>query len=141
MKRKHPESQILIALYKWYKLQHREHLDCYERHDVGGWRTKAEASILKAEGQQKGTSDLFIALPRGEFCGLYLEVKTGKTPTTKRGTPTQEQTAFGFNKLKRGYCFKFGFGFDQCRDIINEYMKKPHHRECEGPKLVSNGGY
>lgn len=34
------------------------------------------AKMLKAEGVTPGVSDLFLAIPRSEYCGAFIEVKT-----------------------------------------------------------------
>ena len=41
----------------------------------GGWRNKAVASKLKAEGVKAGVADLLILLPNQTFHGLFVEVK------------------------------------------------------------------
>jgi len=41
----------------------------------GGWRNKAVAAKLKAEGVKAGVADLLILLPNSTFHGLFVEVK------------------------------------------------------------------
>ena len=41
----------------------------------GGWRNKAVAAKLKAEGVKAGVADLLILLPNQTFHGLFVEVK------------------------------------------------------------------
>lgn len=44
----------------------------------GGWRNATTAAKLKAEGVIAGVPDLFLAIPRGEYHGLWIEMKNGK---------------------------------------------------------------
>ena len=41
----------------------------------GGSRSKAEAGRFKAEGVKAGVPDLFLPVPRGEYHGLFIELK------------------------------------------------------------------
>jgi hypothetical protein len=41
----------------------------------GGWRNKAVAGKLKAEGVKAGVADMLILLPNQTFHGLFIEVK------------------------------------------------------------------
>lgn len=44
----------------------------------GGQRNLITASILKAEGTTSGVPDLFLAYPKGNFAGLFIEMKSEK---------------------------------------------------------------
>lgn len=48
----------------------------------GGQRHLSVAAKLKAEGVLSGVPDLFLALPSGEYHGLWLELKVGKNKLT-----------------------------------------------------------
>lgn len=82
------ESQSQQALIKWWRftaLHHR--ID--ERKLMGfplqGARTSKNGARLKAEGMRAGTPDLFLALRRGDRCGLWIEMKT-----VKKGSKLQQ---------------------------------------------------
>jgi hypothetical protein len=49
----------------------------------GGHRHPAVAGKLKAEGVRAGIPDLFVALPRHGYAGLFLELKHGGNKTTE----------------------------------------------------------
>jgi hypothetical protein len=117
-KRHYPESQICISLYQWFCLQYPRHEPRYLRLEVGGQRTKVSQSILKAEGNKSGVSDVLIALPKGKYAGLWLEVKTEK------GKMTNNQKIFHVEMYPDYQC-KSGYGFDQCTRIITQYMRLP----------------
>lgn len=81
-----------------------------KRQKIGWWRK------LKKMGFKKGASDLFLALPRGEHHGLWLEVKCPKN----RPTPSQVE----FLKIMRqqDYACDIAYGVDQGVVIINRYL-------------------
>lgn len=49
----------------------------------GGKRHIGTARKLKAEGVRAGVFDLLLPVPRGEFCGLFIEMKVGKNKLTE----------------------------------------------------------
>ena len=44
----------------------------------GGWRNAIVAAKLKAEGVTAGVPDLMLAVPHGQYHGLFVEMKNGK---------------------------------------------------------------
>lgn len=114
-KRQHPESMVCIALWKWFQYKYPKYQCRYLRLEVGGQRTKIAQSILKAEGNKAGTSDVFIAIPNDEFGGLWLEVKADK------GRMSTMQRRFQA-ELGNDYLCRTGYGVDECTQIITHYM-------------------
>lgn len=79
------ESQLQIYCVKWFRTVHRQ----FEKllfaipngALIGGAKNQKTghpigASILKSEGMTEGVPDLLLALPRGGFSGLFIEMKT-----------------------------------------------------------------
>lgn len=77
---------------------------------------------------ERGYPDLFIAEARGEYHGFYLEIKTeSNSPYKKDGTLKKdkhlEEQAEMLERLRaRGYKAEFGVGFEECKQIIDEYL-------------------
>lgn len=113
-KRKNPESMVCIALWQWFEFSYPRYKGRYLRFEVKQ-TSKIQQSILKAEGNKAGTSDILIALPCGVYAGLWLEVKSdkGKMSTGQRIFQTE---------MTPDYMCQTGYGIDQCRKIISEYM-------------------
>jgi hypothetical protein len=75
---------------------------------------------MKSEGFVKGTSDLFIAKPVGEYGGMWLELKD-KQKKYKDVEP--EQVQFIQDMLDSGYYATWAAGFENARKEIDNYMK------------------
>ena len=73
----------------------------------GGYRTRTTAALMKAEGQLAGIPDLFIAAKRGEYGGLWIEMKNGKA-----GRLSERQ------KLMHKVLQDKGYKVDVCRDSV-----------------------
>ena len=76
------------------------------------------AAKLKAEGVVAGVPDLFLAIPHGEYHGLWIEMKNGKAG---RLSPSQKDmhARLRANKYKVEVCHSW---LDFSR-IITDYIK------------------
>lgn len=76
----------------------------------------------------RGYPDLFIAEPRGEYHGLFVEIKRdGESPFRKDGTlrkdhHIEEQQEMLDRLESKGYKAVFGVGIGEVIDIIDEYL-------------------
>ena len=84
----------------------------------GGARSAVTGARLRDEGVTAGVPDLFICVPRGDFHGLFIEMKT---PTGKLSA-AQKQVAVQIER--EGYKFAVCRSFDEFRQIVTDYMKK-----------------
>lgn len=114
------ESQIQQQIMKWWALHC---LSCAldERllmaFPLQGLRTKANGARMKAEGMRAGTPDMFLAVPRNRYHGLWIELKRPS------GRPTATQKAMlTLLDLKGGYVASTAFGFDDCQRLIVAYL-------------------
>lgn len=103
------------------------------------YRTDFAAGIKMTMGQaikhkrlQHGRAwpDLFLAEPRGKYCGLFIELKREGTKVFLRNGRVaaghySEQAAILQQLVDRGYMAVFAIGFDQAQLIIDEYMATP----------------
>lgn len=78
---------------------------------------------------KRGYPDLFIAESSSKDHGLYLEIKTeSNSPYKKDGTLKKdkhlEEQAKMLERLRaRGYKAEFGVGIEECKKIIDEYLR------------------
>lgn len=84
----------------------------------GGKRNAAEAAHLKRQGVKAGVPDLCLAVPRGEYHGLYIELKVGKNK------PTDNQ--LGWLRLLRqyGYAVAVCYSAEEAKDVIDKYLNQ-----------------
>lgn len=92
--------------------------------------TIGQASKHKRLQQHRGYPDLFIAEPRGKYHGAYIELKRPGTRIFKKdGTlVADEHIREQFDVLeqlrKRGYMAEFACGFDEAKEIIDNYLRR-----------------
>ncbi|WP_129138807.1 VRR-NUC domain-containing protein [Modicisalibacter coralii] len=102
----------------------------------GGTRHSKEAANLKAQGVKSGVSDLVIAVPRGGYHGLYLELKA----TPPHGASlAQSQREWLARMEAAGYCAALARGIDEARAVITEYMSRPATEVVAGPDPLIAG--
>ena len=83
----------------------------------GGTRGKAEAGRFRAEGVRAGVPDLCLPVARGEYHGLYIELKR-----TKGGKISEKQKEWLDALEKEGYCAAVCHGWDEAREKIETYL-------------------
>lgn len=86
----------------------------------GGKRTEAEAAHLKAQGLTAGVPDLFMAVPRNGYHGLFIELKT----STGRLADVQAQWIKKLNE--QNYLAVVCYGLDDAMDVVRKYLGMEH---------------
>ena len=82
----------------------------------GGHRHKATAAKMKAEGVKRGVPDLFLAVPRGNWHGLFIEMKYGKNK------PTAHQFRWLEKLAALGYKVAICYGCTDAKNMILDYL-------------------
>ena len=116
---KQDEHQAQAALFRWAELQRRRlpELNLLFAIPNGGYRSKATAGRLKAEGVKAGVPDIFMPVARGEFHGLFIEMKAG------RNKPTVTQAAWLYHLSQQGYKVAVCYGFEPAIELIEGYLR------------------
>jgi hypothetical protein len=118
-KRDNEESRSQTDLIVWWHTAHKDfgipEMLLYSIPN-GGWRDPVGAKILKREGQRNGVSDLFLAVPRCEYHGLYVEMKAAK------GVVSKEQEEFLKHVTAQGYEAKVCRSYDEAVKEIEGYL-------------------
>ena len=83
----------------------------------GGSRNKIEAANLKRQGVRAGVPDLCLPVARGEYHGIYIEMKHGKNK------PTQKQEEWLEKLTKQGYLTAVAYTYEAAADILLKYIK------------------
>ena len=112
------EQQLLIA---WFRLQYPQYrlISVPNGQMIGGRNKFALIKKYKAEGMTPGVSDLFLCVPKNGYGGLWIEMKArGKAASSL----SLEQRIWLTDMEKIGYRAVWAAGFDQAKEIIEEYL-------------------
>jgi len=116
-----PEHTEQCALFRWAEYQSHSYampeLALMFAIPNGGLRSKATAAKLKAEGVKAGVPDLCLPVARGEYHGLWIELKAG------RNKPTPAQGAWHGHLSAQGYRVAVCYSWEAARDVIEEYLR------------------
>ena len=124
--RNNREHQICKDIALYLRLQYPAILYHF---DLAGLNlSRAQAGMMKSIQGNRGFPDLFIAESRLGYRGLFIEVKVEGTKLYKRNfeavTPhIAEQLEFHEGLRLKGYKCEFGIGWDECKSIIDSYLK------------------
>lgn len=86
------------------------------------------ANKRRRSASHRGWPDLFIAVPRGDLGGLFVELKRDGTAILKANGEfvadphVREQAAVLKTLRGVGYAADFGVGFEQTCALIDEYL-------------------
>lgn len=134
------ESTLQCHVADYLRLQY-PHILFHSDYGAGIKLTPGQAIKQKRQnGGRRAWPDMFIAEPRTvivgkdkyHYAGLFLELKREGTRILKKdGTLVadahiREQYDLLVDLEQRGYKASFAVGFDQAKQIIDEYLGKPH---------------
>ena len=92
----------------------------------GMYTNKIQAGKFKAAGMKSGVPDMFLPVKRGEFSGLWIELKPSKDKAKNRKPSDNQDKWIKFLKSQ-----SFGaivcYGFEESIQVLQEYLnyKKP----------------
>lgn len=115
------EHWIQVRLFYEVERKHPEVYPLMFAVPNGGLRSKKTAATLQYEGQKKGIQDVVLALPRGAYHGLFLEVKS------EIGRPSAEQKEAQSRFGDVGYLCLIEKGFDACYGAVRDYITLPEY--------------
>lgn len=114
------EHKEQTTLLHWWLLAHRSF--CLPEAVLfaipnGGARSVTTGALLKAEGVRAGVPDLFLAVSRGGFYGLFIEMKKAKG-----GIVSSAQHEMCDILQAQGYACKICHGWIAAKDAIELYL-------------------
>ncbi len=115
------EAEEQAAVIVWWRYASRKYgvPECALMHIANeGTSSAARGRLQKKQGLRAGAADLFLAVPRGGRCGLWIEMKRVD------GRARPEQTAFLERMRNLGYDGVVCHGAGQAVDHIHAYMTK-----------------
>jgi hypothetical protein len=113
------EHDLQVRLLLWadtYKDDYPE-LELLHAIPNGGYRAKATAIKLKAEGVKKGVPDLCLPVARGGYHGLYIEMKYD------RNDLSPEQRQWFYRLRQQGYFCTACWAWETAADTLEHYLK------------------
>lgn len=123
------EQELQINIAHYIRIQYPDVL-FHSDYGSGIKLTARQASIQKRQnGGLRGWPDMFIAEPRNGYLGLFIELKKEGTRLKKRdgswaSDHIEEQAEMLSLLEERGYYSTFARGFDEAKEIIDEYFKR-----------------
>ena len=114
------EAQEQMTLFSWAAMQSGKYPELNLLYHVpnGGSRHKAEAGRLRAEGVKAGVPDLCLPVARGQYHGLYIEMKVGKNTTS------DSQEWWIEHLRKQGYKVAICYGWEEAAAELTEYLSE-----------------
>lgn len=89
-------------------------------------KTRAiRGGALKAEGVRSGVSDTFLAVKRGEYSGLFIEMKKPSekpVKATSKGGVSDEQRSFGEFVKTQGFGFVVCYSWVEAVENLTAYL-------------------
>ncbi len=114
------EHSEQVSLMQWWALQCRRfgiHEPLLFAIPNGGQRNIITAKRMKDEGVRSGIPDLFLAVPRGNFHGLFIEMKK-----PRGGVVSDNQKVCMEMLSTNGYCVTVCHGFIEAKTAITAYL-------------------
>ena len=113
------ESEEQQALFSWVQMQRGKYPELALLYHIpnGGSRSKSEAGRFKAEGVKAGVPDLCLPVARGEFHGLYIEMKR-----IKGGKTSSEQEGWIAALTAQGYYVEVCPGWERASEALLWYL-------------------
>lgn len=111
------EHDLQVQCVNWFRLVHPEYARLLMAIPNGGQRNSIVAAKMKAEGVQAGCPDLFLAVAKHKFHGLWIEMKNGKA-----GRVSDKQTEMIQLLWNEGYDCRIARSFEDFEQIVTDYL-------------------
>ena len=113
------EAQEQRFLFQWAGLAEQQYPELKLLHHIpnGGKRDVRTAANLKKEGVKAGVPDMCLPVARGQYHGLYIELKVGKNK------PSIKQKEWIEALKEQGYKVEVCYGWIEAREVIESYLK------------------
>lgn len=127
------EHEIQCECVRWFRMQYPQYGKLLFAVPNGGFRNKATAGKMKAEGVLAGVSDLILLVPSGNFHALCIEMKWEKVEYDSKGKKHvfrsyqhEEQKQWQKAVEEQGYQYSVCRSVDEFMSCINNYLNQEH---------------
>jgi len=122
------EEKIQIQLSDYIKMQYPNVIFTFE---ASGLRLPIGlAKKAKRMRSGRGLPDMLILEPKGGYYGLLIEIKVNRSDvylndgkTLRKLEHIKEQSEILDRLDNKGYWTTFGFGFDECKELLDWYLE------------------
>lgn len=111
------EHDLQVQCVRWFRYVCPQYKELLFAIPNGGQRNAVVAAKLKAEGVQAGVPDLFLAVPKKGYHGLWIEMKNGKA-----GRVSEHQKEMIEILLNQGYKCAVCYNFEEFKSVVEWYM-------------------
>lgn len=108
-----------VIVFDWLYREQPDFYDDFSAVPMGGLRNTKTAIGLMAEGAKSGYPDITGDVARGEYHGLFIEMKWGSNK------PTDIQKQALNRKVARGYFAAVCYSHEEAIAVITEYLALP----------------
>ena len=124
------EHRIQCAIVKWFYYAYPAYRGgCLFAVPNGGHRNIQTAARLKAEGVTSGVADLLLLVPKRDYHGLCVEVKT---PV---GRQSENQKNWQRIIEAQGYRYEIVRSLDEFAELVRWYLNEPPRARLQGKLL------
>ena len=121
------EHRIQCAIVKWFYYAYPQYRGgCMFAVPNGGHRNIQTARLLKAEGVTSGVSDLLLLVPKRDYHGLCIEVKT------PIGRQSDNQKAWQHTIEAQGFKYEIVRSLDDFAELLRWYLNEPPMARLQG---------
>lgn len=119
------ESKLQAACVRWFRYQYpkfRKLLFSIPNGASSGTKIQRinAGKKMKAEGALAGAADLFLAIPSGEYPGLFIEMKT----KSKGSSQADNQREFETAVVGQGFGYVVPRTFTEFETIVKSYLER-----------------
>lgn len=115
------EEEEQAILFQWAELNRATMPELALLYHIpnGGLRSKTEAARFKAAGVKSGVPDICLPIARGEYHGLYIELKR-----LKGGVVSENQNWWIACLREQGYQVEVCCGWMAAAELIGKYLRE-----------------
>lgn len=113
------EDREQIAIMDWSLTVRNQYPELKLLYHVANERkcSPQQGQLLKRKGVKRGVPDMFLPVPRGGYCGLYIELKAD-------GGRVSKDQAWWLKELEeQGYCTCICLGWQDAAKTLQWYLK------------------
>ena len=114
-----------LQLHRWPELRWLHHIPNGGSRGDSAQSRAVRGAQLKAQGVKTGVADVFLPVRRGEYSGLYIEMKRPTERPKRAGSKgglSDEQIEFGKFVKNQGFGWMTCYGWRDASEVVENYL-------------------